>query len=211
MKAKNAEAKALRDTFLGDGFEGEIKLVLLDLETTGLIYREHYPRIVEVAAKNMITGETFSTLVNPGMNIPADSTKIHNITDQMVEACPMFERVGQMLIEWTRTFSCDKDVIVFIAHNMTKFDKPILDNSLLNADIPLPNNWRFADSLDLFKNMLPNLGPKNTKPYGLMNLHLRLLKREYDNAHRAMGDIEALEACLHQVFGCSVSDHANGN
>lgn len=201
-KGKEAEAKALRDTFVGDGFEGEIKLVLYDLETTGLIQDEQpLPRIVEIACKNISGQETFETLVNPAMSIPASSTEVHKITDTMVAPYPLFERTGQLLVDWVNTFSCTKDVVIFIAHNGTKFDKPILLDAMAQANIPLPANWRFADSRDLFRDKYPNLGSRNTFPYSLRSLHLRFLQEEIDNHHRAAGDVLAMEKLLCACFG----------
>ncbi len=68
--------------------------VAIDLETTGLDPRRD--AAVSVAAVPFRAGEPaggFETLLNPGRAIPADSTRIHGITDAMVIAAPRLDEV----------------------------------------------------------------------------------------------------------------------
>jgi DNA polymerase III epsilon subunit-like protein len=62
---------------------------VIDVETTGL--RPSTDRIVEIACVAVdgcsVVGR-WSTLVNPGMPIPAQATAVHGITDSMVAAAP---------------------------------------------------------------------------------------------------------------------------
>jgi len=62
---------------------------VIDVETTG--FRPWADRIVEVACVLLdgcrVAGR-WSTLVNPGMPIPAEATAVHGITDGMVAAAP---------------------------------------------------------------------------------------------------------------------------
>jgi DNA polymerase-3 subunit epsilon len=65
------------------------RFVAIDLETTGLDSRTD--AVVSLAAIPFVGGEPqpgLSTLVNPGRPIPAGSTAIHGITDDMVVAAP---------------------------------------------------------------------------------------------------------------------------
>ena len=60
-----------------------VPVVSLDLETTGL--RAGSDRIVQIGAVGNGERETpFAVLVNPGLPIPAASSRIHGITDEMV-------------------------------------------------------------------------------------------------------------------------------
>ena len=71
------------------------EFVAIDLETTGL--DPGADDVVAVAVVPFRDGEPhggFETLVNPGRPIPADSTRIHGITDEMVAAAPA---VGDVL------------------------------------------------------------------------------------------------------------------
>jgi DNA polymerase III epsilon subunit-like protein len=62
---------------------------VIDVETTGL--RPSTDRIVEIACVAVdgcsVVGR-WSTLVNPGMPIPAQATSVHGITDAMVAEAP---------------------------------------------------------------------------------------------------------------------------
>jgi DNA polymerase III alpha subunit (gram-positive type) len=71
------------------------------------------------------------------------------------------------------------------------------------TNIPIPPNWRFADSLTLFRKLLPNLGPKQAKPYRLSSLYLHFFQKEMENAHRAEHGVEALAQCLGVAFKTS--------
>jgi len=62
---------------------------VIDVETTGLSPRRD--RIVEIACALVDGGRVvdgWSTLVNPGMPIPAPATAVHGITDRMVAGAP---------------------------------------------------------------------------------------------------------------------------
>ncbi|HEY1867454.1 MAG TPA: 3'-5' exonuclease [Candidatus Cybelea sp.] len=62
---------------------------VIDVETTGL--NPHTDRIVEIACA-LVDGtrvtEGWSTLINPGMPIPAEATAVNGITDRMVAGAP---------------------------------------------------------------------------------------------------------------------------
>lgn len=70
-------------------------LVVLDVETTGL--QRGHDRIVELSAYKFESSFTptqrFSTLIYPNMEIPAQATKINNITNEMVKDSPTFSQI----------------------------------------------------------------------------------------------------------------------
>jgi DNA polymerase III epsilon subunit family exonuclease len=92
----------------------------IDLETTSKDIKT--ARIVEVAAVRVRDGHPvaeFHTLVQPGIPIPADASKLHQITDAMVAGAPAFEEIWPRLRDF-----CGSDVLV--AHNGFDYDFPIL-------------------------------------------------------------------------------------
>ena len=94
--------------------------VAIDLETTGLDPRRD--AIVSVAVVPFRDGEPtggYETLVNPGRPIPAASTGVHGITDEMVAAAPPLDEALEE-IEAT----CGHRVIV--GHGVA-FDLAILE------------------------------------------------------------------------------------
>ena len=106
------------------------RIVVLDCETTWLMGPEalpieQQPRIVEIAlailrrSKGLVMIETFNSLINPGIPIPEESTKITGITDKMVAGAPSFVSVYTRLVDLF--FGCR----VLIAHNLP-FDRAVL-------------------------------------------------------------------------------------
>jgi DNA polymerase-3 subunit epsilon len=107
--------------------------VAVDLETTGVDARRD--AAVAVAVVPFRAGEPvggYETLVNPGRPIPAASTRIHGITDEMVAAAP---RLGDVLEEVEAV--CGQHVIV--GHGVA-FDLAILERARrAHRRPPLPN------------------------------------------------------------------------
>lgn len=126
---------------------GDLKYVIFDTETTGLL-PERGDEVCQIAACRVVNGkmvktEMFDTLVNPGRPIPLSATNIHGITDAMVADAPDFLTAG-------RAFHGFADGAVLIAHNApfdmaffyrkqaeigARFDHPVLDTVLLSAVI----------------------------------------------------------------------------
>lgn len=118
--------------------------VVFDTETTGLL--PHKDEVVQIGARRIVNGrmieaERFDTLVRPGMPIPAVSTKIHHITDDMVADAPNIATAGKRFHSFCKG-------AVLVAHNApfdmafmhkhatamgVKFDHPVLDTVLLSA------------------------------------------------------------------------------
>ena len=135
-KARNA---AVAEARLAD-----LTYVVFDTETTGLT--PSADEIVQIAAVRLVNGrrvrgEVFDTLVDPQRAIPASSTAVHGITEDMVKGAPTIAEAGQRFHGFARG-------AVLIAHNApfdmeflrrhetaigASFDHPVLDTVLLSA------------------------------------------------------------------------------
>jgi superfamily I DNA/RNA helicase len=108
--------KALQLLEIGDFTAGSHNFTAVDLETTGS--DGTIARVVEIAAVRVRDGtivETFESLVNPGIPIPAGASEVHNIHDSDVESALPFDAV------WNKfTMFCGDDIVV--AHNGYDFD-----------------------------------------------------------------------------------------
>lgn len=69
--------------------------LIVDTETTGL---DSEARIVEIAIMDCAGTVYLNTLVNPGINIPAEATAIHGITDEMVSGAPVWGDIQKTVI-----------------------------------------------------------------------------------------------------------------
>lgn len=151
-----------------------MKFVALDVETTGtLSYTDH---IVELAAVRFLNGKAqdrFSTLIDPGVPIPDEASRINGITDEMLKGKPVINDI-------LKTFSdfCGKDLLV--AHNAI-FDFQFLSQALEKHYCIAPQGPLF-DTYALSKKVFPGLSN-----YKLSTL-VEYLKIPVSHFHRAEQD-----------------------
>lgn len=116
-----------------------IDAVVLDTETTGLDAAA--ARLLQLGAVRLKRGrlaedETFTTLVDPGVPVPPDSTRIHGITDKDVAGAPAFPTAWQELTTFRRG-------AVLIGHSIG-FDLAILKRECEFAGL----GWEHPRTLD---------------------------------------------------------------
>lgn len=159
--------------------------VVVDVETTGLDPTRD--AIIEVAAITFCEGEIvneFTSLVNPGREVPAYITQLTGITQAMVEDAPSMFTLRSRL----RSILADH---VLVGHNVD------FDLGFLRAERLAIGNHRL-DTLTLAAILLPEAGR-----YGLeaLALYLKLPESTTSQAHRAPNDARqtvALFMALHQ-------------
>lgn len=171
-------------------------MIFFDTETTGLPVPNEpdlnkQPRIVEIAAVKVDSSlreiARMSTLINPGVPIPAEVTKIHGIGDEDVKAAPSFPLA---LKEHILPFWLGETAVV--AYNV-EFDLTLLRFELarIGWEFRFPWCWEVIDAVQ----------------YREVNGRRKRLRLEdwskeciradawTPQSHRAMGDVERLLEC----------------
>ncbi|MDR2029184.1 MAG: 3'-5' exonuclease [Treponema sp.] len=132
-----------------------------DLETTGLDPRQD--RIVEIGAvkfdRRGLLGR-FSVLINPGIPMPAEASRVNGITDALLRGKPRLDQVFPDFLRFIRG-------TVLVAHN-APFDAGFINEKLrAGSDPPLTD--RLVDTLVYAREVFPG---RNS--YKLRNLAVSL-------------------------------------
>ena len=160
------------------------EVIVLDTETTGLA---RDARIIELAAArvDIHSGrviERRAVLIDPGIPIPREASKINGISDAMVRGKPAFSQV------WDRVVAFAGDLPI-VAHNAS-YDRGRLEHEIERAGLPRPA-WRWWCSKSSARRAIPGQPSYSLQPL-MAALGLRT-----ERAHRAMGDVLATAALLH--------------
>lgn len=188
-------------------------LFVLDTETTGTDPQKD--RIVEIAFEQWdASGMTkeWRSLANPGVPIPASATKVHHITDAMVQACrecnlpremhsgsdSLLQIEGQPAVEIkgvTHEFK-PLPTLKQLAPNLAKglidcdfagqnvrFDLRILSAEFARADV----EWSYVGARVIDSYQLERLAV----PRSLSHLHEKYTGVKHDGAHGALSDVRA--------------------
>jgi len=169
------------------------RFIAFDVETTGL--SPLADRIIEIGAVLFVNGKptnSYSTLVNPLVSIPASASAVNHITNGMIKSAPIEQRAYPCLIEFLGDALAGDTIMC--AHN-ARFDFDFLCNTLsrlgFDADI------RFVDTLSLSRKYVRGL--ENYKQ-GTLEAYFGLTNNA---AHRASSDAENCGKIL-----CSILDTA---
>ena len=172
--------------------EGKI-FVAFDLETTGLDFRQD--KIVEIGAvkfdnKGPIAG--FSTLINPGIPMPAEAGRVNKITDEMLKGKPTMDEVFPDFLFFIHN-------TVLAAHN-APFDCGFINEKLKNSPASpfptLPNP--VIDTLVFSRERFPG-----KRSYSLSNLAAEI-NIPVQNAHRGENDARL---CMEILILCMGKEH----
>ena len=152
-------------------------LVVFDIESTGTTPRKD--RIIELAAvKLMPDGTEISKcwLMNPGVKIPPETTKIHGITDEIVKDCPTFADKADEIFAFFE--GCDLS-----GFNADRFDIPCLEEEFARVGLNFgASSRRHVDVQRIFHRMEPRDLTAAVRLY---------LGRDHAGAHGAEADARA--------------------
>lgn len=126
--------------------------VLFDTETTGFDPKTG-DRVIEIAAieldNDLPTDKTFYALLDPERDIPADSTRVHGITNAHIEGKPKFADIADDML----AFFGDAPLI---AHN-APFDFGFISAELERIGKPPLDKAQMVDTLVLAKQRFPGM------------------------------------------------------
>lgn len=160
--------------------------VIVDIETTGLDCNKD--KIIEIAACKICNKEIideFSSLVNPGIDIPKEIEELTGISNEMVAESPDIKTVLKQFIEFCEDYT-------LVAHN-AKFDIGFINTATKKNGINF--NPRHIDTLALARFLLPKYRCHK------LSVLCRELEIENDSEHRAASDAEATAKILIKFFG----------
>ena len=166
-------------------------LIVFDIESTGTTPRKD--RIIELAAvKLMPDGTEISKcwLMNPGVKIPPETTKIHGITDEIVKDCPTFADKADEIFAFFE--GCDLS-----GFNADRFDIPCLEEEFARVGKNFaPSSRRHVDVQRIYHRMEPRDLSAAVRFY---------LGRDHTGAHGAEADaratLEVLKAQMEKYPG----------
>lgn len=161
-------------------------LVALDLETTGLDVQQD--SIIEIGAVRLQDGQIideFSTLVNPGFDIPPETTHITGIFQENLRGAPILEAVLTQIDAFVGNAP-------IVAHN-ADFDVSFMRRfGLFHNNLPV-------DTFELSSILYPQM-PR----YNLTSL-TETLGIELEHAHRALDDARATALLYWKVWQRALS------
>ncbi len=157
-------------------------LVVFDLETTGLSV--NLDRVVEIAyLKIMPDGAILKgdLLLNPEINISAEASAIHGISDEQIKDQPTFKvKAGEL---WEIFNDC-----YYSGFNVMAFDLPMLKREFLRAGFDFDySKAKIIDAKVIYHFMEPRTLAAAYKFY---------CKKEHVEAHNALADVEVTAKIL---------------
>lgn len=155
-----------------------VKPVYLDTETTGLERSDEIVEIAIVDAEGQVLRDTF---VKPSRSIPADATRIHNITDEMVLGAPTWPILWSQI----RPLLVGK---VIVAYN-AEFDMRMMQQSHERYRLPWRDKLQPYDLLKLYAQFRGEWDPvRRAWKFHSLDQAGKYAGISLPNAHRSLAD-----------------------
>ena len=170
-------------------------ILFFDTETTGLLKPKGtplalQPRIIELYAvlttkRNNVISE-IDQLIQPGIPLPPEITRITGIDDQDLDGQPPFAAVAGTFKDMLRNAGA------VVGHNLT-FDMDVVTNDFKRAKLKPP---RWPNRRVCTVEQTEHLTGKRLK---LGDLYYRLFGEPMGKAHRAKEDVTAMRKCYFRL------------
>jgi DNA polymerase-3 subunit epsilon len=164
----------------------EAEFSVLDVETTGLSARNN--RIIEIGivkVKNLKIIDRFSTLINPGCEIPYFITQFTGIANSDVQYSPSFYDTAEEIEDFIGNS-------IVSGHNLS-FDEGFLSYEFIRNGFEPLSNLNVC-TLKLSRKIFPSL---KSKSLGSVSEYLGIKNRD---SHRALSDAEATAQILIKII-----------
>jgi len=181
--------------------------LFFDTETTGLPKNwkapvtdfANWPRLVQLAylayddSGNLVSSR--DVIIRPeGFTIPADASRIHGISHQ--RAIEEGISLGKVLSEFE---SQVRNAVYLVAHNMS-FDETIVGCEFLRKGVPNAlTGKRKICTMESSTDYCALNGRYGYKYPKLSELHYKLFKTSFDEAHNAAVDIRVTAKCFWEL------------
>lgn len=162
--------------------------VFFDVETTGLFPLDG-EKIIELAMIKTSKGnivDTYETFINPQMPIPQESTRVNNITNEMVKDAPILDA------EMAKNILNFIDNSILVAHNAS-FDLSFLSIEFGRIGISF-EGWKAIDTLKIASTLFPSQRNR------LENLIRRYNIMPEGDLHRALVDTDSLRRVFFELL-----------
>ena len=123
--------------------------IILDIETTGLDYKEGH-KIIEIGCFELLDkemGKSYHQYINPNKKLTEDNIKIHGITNEFLNPYPLFSQIAESFLDFIKD-----DFIV--AHN-AQFDIGFINNELVGERFDQITQDRIIDTLTIARDEFP--------------------------------------------------------
>ena len=163
------------------------RLAFVDVETTGSSPRRE--RVTEIGVVQVdfdddeVRVDEWSTLINPGVSIPAEIQWLTGITNEMVRSAPSFADVAQPLFDRL-------EGAIFVAHNAC-FDYGFLRAEFNRAGLPF--KAKTLCTVRLSRYLYPDRAPHT------LDAIIERFNIEGEQRHRALGDARVLWRWLQKL------------
>ena len=168
----------------------ELQPIYLDTETTGTGQTD---RISQIGIVDTHGEPLFQSLVNPGMPIPAESSAVNGITDEMVRDAPVWSQL------WPDVQAILKGRVIGIYN--AEFDLRLLRQT--NKAAGLPMSIETNQAFCVMKLFAAFYGEWNARNNGFKSQKLefagRLLSIPIPNSHDAIDDARLTAALTHAI------------
>lgn len=177
-------------------------MIIFDTETTGLIKNglvelSKQPQIIEFAAiklddKTLEETDRLEFLVNPQVKLPNIITKITGLTD------------GDLRDKEVFSYHFPKLVMFFFGEKYSFAHNHSFDTGMLSLELRrMKKQYQFPWTFRQICTVASTYSLKNFR-LNLQRLHFHLFQKEFDEAHRAMKDVEALTRCVKELLKMGV-------